>query len=157
MLLCVDDCLVCRSICSCIPDSHPHRATHTRCRIDTVSSPDDGNLSGLLFTNMNFYAIWVLLVNKIIEQWIVYWLIRLLNSELCILVIVNILRDPKNVNSFIIGWFIVKAWWWPSKVETCCDSNHNKLVDFDGKFLILIIFSENTSGWLPLNLWSCVL
>jgi len=25
LLFCVDDCLVCRSICSCIPDSHPHR------------------------------------------------------------------------------------------------------------------------------------
>jgi hypothetical protein len=27
----------------CIPDSHPHRVTNIRCRIDTVISPDDGN------------------------------------------------------------------------------------------------------------------
>ena len=25
----------------CIPDSHPHRVTSTKCRIDTVISPDD--------------------------------------------------------------------------------------------------------------------
>ena len=29
LLFCVDDCLVCRSICFCIPDSHPHRITST--------------------------------------------------------------------------------------------------------------------------------
>jgi hypothetical protein len=29
---------------SCIPDGHPHRVTNTRCRIDTVISPDDGNI-----------------------------------------------------------------------------------------------------------------
>jgi len=28
--------LVCRSICSCIPDGHLHRVTLTRCRIDTI-------------------------------------------------------------------------------------------------------------------------
>ena len=27
---------------SCIPDSHPHRITSTKCRINTVVSPDDG-------------------------------------------------------------------------------------------------------------------
>ena len=42
LLFCVDDCLVCRSICSCIPDSHPHRMTGTKCRINTVVSPDNG-------------------------------------------------------------------------------------------------------------------
>jgi len=42
LLFCVDDCLVCRSICSCIPDSHPHRITSTKCRTNTVVSPDDG-------------------------------------------------------------------------------------------------------------------
>jgi len=35
-----DDCLVCRSTCSYIPDSHPHRIASTKCRI-TVVSPDD--------------------------------------------------------------------------------------------------------------------
>jgi hypothetical protein len=27
-----------------IPDSHPHRITSTKCRIDTVVSPDDGHI-----------------------------------------------------------------------------------------------------------------
>jgi len=27
----------------CIPDSHPHRVTNTKCHIDTVVSPDDGH------------------------------------------------------------------------------------------------------------------
>jgi len=40
----MDDCLVCRSICSCIPDSHPHGVTNTKCRINTVISPDDGHI-----------------------------------------------------------------------------------------------------------------
>jgi len=26
---------------TCIPDGHPHRVTHTRCRINTIDSPDD--------------------------------------------------------------------------------------------------------------------
>ena len=42
LFFCVDDCLVCRSICSCIPDSNQHRITSTKCRINTVVSPDDG-------------------------------------------------------------------------------------------------------------------
>jgi len=28
----------------CIPDSHPHRVTNAKCRIDTVISPDDGHI-----------------------------------------------------------------------------------------------------------------
>jgi hypothetical protein len=28
----------------CIPDSHPYRVTSTKCRIDTVVSPDDGHI-----------------------------------------------------------------------------------------------------------------
>jgi len=28
----------------CIPDSHPHRVTNTKCRVDTVISPDDGHI-----------------------------------------------------------------------------------------------------------------
>ena len=28
----------------CIPDTHPHRVTNTKCRIDTVISPDDGHI-----------------------------------------------------------------------------------------------------------------
>ena len=34
----MDDCLV------CIPESHPYRVTSTKCRIDTVVSPDDGHI-----------------------------------------------------------------------------------------------------------------
>jgi len=40
----VDDCLVSRLEQTCIPDSHPHRVTNTKCRIGTVISPDDGNI-----------------------------------------------------------------------------------------------------------------
>jgi len=28
----------------CIPDGHPHGVTNTRCRVDTVTSPDDGHI-----------------------------------------------------------------------------------------------------------------
>jgi len=41
--LCVDDCLVCTFIPSCIPDSHPHTITSAKCHINTVVSPDDGH------------------------------------------------------------------------------------------------------------------
>jgi len=36
--LCVDDCVV------GIPVSQPHRVTNTKCRINTVISPDDGHI-----------------------------------------------------------------------------------------------------------------
>ena len=38
MSLCVDD-LVCK------PGGHLHLLTYTRCRIDTISSPDDGYIA----------------------------------------------------------------------------------------------------------------
>jgi len=28
----------------CIPDNHPHGITNTKCRINTVISPDDGHI-----------------------------------------------------------------------------------------------------------------
>jgi hypothetical protein len=31
-------------IAPCIPHSHPHRMTSTKCHIDTVVSPDDGHI-----------------------------------------------------------------------------------------------------------------
>jgi hypothetical protein len=34
----------------CIPDSHPHRVTNTKCRMDTVISPDDGHIVPETFT-----------------------------------------------------------------------------------------------------------
>jgi len=39
MSLCVDDLLV------CVPEGYLHRVTYTRCRIDTISSPDDGHIA----------------------------------------------------------------------------------------------------------------
>jgi len=42
LLFCVDDCLICRSICSCIPS--------TKCRINTVVSLDDGHIVATLPT-----------------------------------------------------------------------------------------------------------
>jgi len=45
MSLYVGDRLVCRngrnSIHTCIPDGHLHRVTYTRCRIETIDSPND--------------------------------------------------------------------------------------------------------------------
>ena len=35
----MDDCL----LCPCIPDSHPHRLTNTKCCIYTVTFPHDGH------------------------------------------------------------------------------------------------------------------
>jgi hypothetical protein len=46
----MDDCLV------CIPDSHPYRITSTKCRKNTVVSPDDGHIVArnmYRLTNMN--------------------------------------------------------------------------------------------------------
>ena len=43
-----DDLLVCRFGCSiqtCIPEGHLHRVTYTRCRTDTINSPDDGHVA----------------------------------------------------------------------------------------------------------------
>jgi hypothetical protein len=33
------------SIQTCIPDGHLHRVTYTRCRIDTINSPDYEHMS----------------------------------------------------------------------------------------------------------------
>jgi len=43
LLFCMDDCVVCKVewncfIPPCIPDSHPHRITSTKCRINTAVS-----------------------------------------------------------------------------------------------------------------------
>ena len=40
MSLCIDDPLV------CTPDGHLYGVTNTRCRIDTINSPDDGHMAG---------------------------------------------------------------------------------------------------------------
>jgi len=38
---------VIRRICfaNCTPNGHLYRVTYTRCRIDTINSPDDGNMA----------------------------------------------------------------------------------------------------------------
>ena len=41
MSLYIDDRLVCR----CTQDGHLHRVTYTRCRNDTIISPDDGHVA----------------------------------------------------------------------------------------------------------------
>jgi len=30
---------------TCTPNGHLHRVTYTRCRIDTINSPDDGHMA----------------------------------------------------------------------------------------------------------------
>ena len=30
---------------TCIPEGHLHRVTHTRCRTDTINSPDAGHIA----------------------------------------------------------------------------------------------------------------
>ena len=47
----------------CIPDSHPHRVTNTKCHIDTVVSPDDGHI---VARNMQRKEINIL--RKIVQQ-----------------------------------------------------------------------------------------
>jgi len=46
-----------------IPESHPHRVTNTKCRIDTVISPDDGHIvaRNILRKEMN-------ILRKIVHQ-----------------------------------------------------------------------------------------
>ena len=41
MSLCIDD----RLVCTCTPNGHLYRVTYTRCRIDTINSPDDGHMA----------------------------------------------------------------------------------------------------------------
>jgi len=44
MSVCVGDRLVCSSIQTRILDAHLHKVTYTRCRIDTIDSPDDEHM-----------------------------------------------------------------------------------------------------------------
>jgi len=52
----VDDCPVCRSICSCIPDSHTYRITSTKCRRSTVVSPDYGHIVARIHVEIDKYT-----------------------------------------------------------------------------------------------------
>jgi len=51
MSLCIDDCLVCKFGCdcsliqTCTLNGHLYRVTCTRCRIDTINSPNDGHMT----------------------------------------------------------------------------------------------------------------
>jgi len=47
----------------CIPDSHPHRITITKCRINTVFSPDDGYI-----VVQNMYRKEINILRKIVHQ-----------------------------------------------------------------------------------------
>jgi len=47
----------------CIPDSHPHRVTNTKCRIDTVISPDDGHIVA-----RNMYRKEINILRKIVRK-----------------------------------------------------------------------------------------
>jgi len=42
MSLCIDDRLVCTPG---TPNGHLYRVTYTRCRINTINSPDDGHMA----------------------------------------------------------------------------------------------------------------
>jgi len=46
-----------------IPDSHPHRLTNTKCRIDTVISPDDGHIVA-----RNMYRKEINIISKIVHH-----------------------------------------------------------------------------------------
>jgi len=37
-------CAGLKEVQTCTPDGHLHRVTYTRCRIDTINSPDDGHM-----------------------------------------------------------------------------------------------------------------
>jgi len=45
MSLCIDDRLVCRSAPAHQTVIYRYRVTYTRCRIDTINSPDDGHMA----------------------------------------------------------------------------------------------------------------
>jgi len=44
LLVILCECLFGMKVPNCIPDSHSHRVTNTKCRIDAVISPDDGHI-----------------------------------------------------------------------------------------------------------------
>jgi len=46
-----------------IPDSHPHRVTNTKCRIDKLISPDDGHIVA-----WNMYRKEINMLRKIVHQ-----------------------------------------------------------------------------------------
>ena len=51
---------------SCTPDSHPHRITSTKCRINTVVSPDDGHI---VARNMSK----LININILKKSWTLIW------------------------------------------------------------------------------------
>jgi hypothetical protein len=51
-------CLICRSICSCIPDGHAHRITSTKYLKNTAVSPDDGHIvAQIMWRSINILKI----------------------------------------------------------------------------------------------------
>ena len=47
----------------CVPDSHLHRGANTKCRIDTVISPDDGHI-----VVRNMYRKEISILRKVVHQ-----------------------------------------------------------------------------------------
>jgi len=47
---------------ACIPDSHPYKITSTKCRINTVVSPDDGHIVARNLSRL------IKLLRKIVHQ-----------------------------------------------------------------------------------------
>jgi len=42
-----------------------------------------------------------------------------MDKNLFVVIICKHYWDPKNARRFLIDWFILQAWWWPYRVETC--------------------------------------
>ena len=63
LLFCLDDCLVCMSMCSCIQDSQPHRITTMKCRINTVSPDDEHTVAWNMSRLINILRINILRIN----------------------------------------------------------------------------------------------
>jgi len=57
---------------------------------------------------------------------------------------VYIVWDSKNVRSFLPKWFIVKAWWWPHRVETCSQSITYNKTSCIGRELSIYIIPTHT-------------
>ena len=56
-----------RLIQTCTPDGYLYRVTYTRCRIDTINSPDDGHMAA-----RNMYRIEIKIHEKGILRQVVY-------------------------------------------------------------------------------------
>jgi hypothetical protein len=84
MSLCIDDRLEYR----CTPNGHLYRVTYTRCRIDTINSPDDGHMAA-----QNMYRIEINIHEK----------------ELCIKLVVylqRLCRDARSTEHTVMQYIL---------------------------------------------------